>query len=135
MLYRILALGDAVISKYDTSSLKTVVVAGSALPPALCNRWQDTFGDTLYNLYGSTEVAVATVATPHDLRLSPGSIGKAPISSYLRLYDDNDKQVTAKNVAGRRIRAQRGAVRGIHRRPQQTGHRRVHVDRRYGARR
>ncbi|WP_290714275.1 MULTISPECIES: AMP-binding protein [Gordonia] len=101
MLYRILALGDAVISKYDTSSLKTVVVAGSALPPALCNRWQDTFGDTLYNLYGSTEVAVATVATPHDLRLSPGSIGKAPISSYLRLYDDNDKQVTAKNVAGR----------------------------------
>ncbi|WP_161925570.1 acyl-CoA synthetase [Gordonia crocea] len=101
MLYRILALGDEVIAKYDTSSLKTVVVAGSALPPALCERWQDTFGDTLYNLYGSTEVAVAAVAQPKDLRLAPGSIGKPPISSYLRLYDDNDKQVTARNVPGR----------------------------------
>lgn len=101
MLYRILALGDDVIKSYDTSSLKTVVVAGSALPPALCERWQDTFGDTLYNLYGSTEVAVASVATPQDLRQSPGTIGKAPVSSYLRLYDDNDKRITATNTPGR----------------------------------
>ncbi|MFT4201574.1 acyl-CoA synthetase [Gordonia sp. (in: high G+C Gram-positive bacteria)] len=101
MLYRILALGDDVIKKYDTSSLTTVVVAGSALPPALCERWQDTFGDTLYNLYGSTEVAVASVAQPKDLRLSPGTIGKPPVSSYLRLYDDNDKQIKAKNTPGR----------------------------------
>ncbi|MFT3901349.1 MAG: acyl-CoA synthetase [Gordonia sp. (in: high G+C Gram-positive bacteria)] len=101
MLYRILALGDDVIKKYDTSSLKTVVVAGSALPPALCERWQNTFGDTLYNLYGSTEVAVASVAQPADLRKSPGCIGKPPVSSYLRLYDDNDKQVRAKNKPGR----------------------------------
>ncbi len=101
MLYRILALGDEVINKYDTSSLKTVVVAGSALPPALCERWQDTFGDTLYNLYGSTEVAVASVAQPKDLRLAPGTIGKPPISSYLRLYDDQDQRVTATNTPGR----------------------------------
>lgn len=101
MLYRILALGDDVIGKYDTSSLKTVVVAGSALPPALCERWQNTFGDTLYNLYGSTEVAIAAVAQPQDLRKSPGSIGKPPVSSYLKLYDDNDKPISAKNTPGR----------------------------------
>ncbi|GAB11583.1 putative fatty-acid--CoA ligase [Gordonia araii NBRC 100433] len=101
MLYRILALGDDVIKKYDTSSLKTVVVAGSALPPALCERWQDTFGETLYNLYGSTEVAIAAVAQPQDLRKSPGAIGKPPVSSYLRLYDDNEKQIKATNTPGR----------------------------------
>ena len=69
-----------------------------APPPALCEWWQDTFGDTLYNLYGSTEVAVVSVATPQDLRQSPGTIGKAPVSSYLRLYDDNDKRITATNT-------------------------------------
>jgi len=30
----------------------------------------DVFGDVLYNLYGSTEVAVATVATPHAINQS-----------------------------------------------------------------
>ena len=32
----------------------------------------DLFGDNLYNLYGSTEVAWATIATPEDLRAAPG---------------------------------------------------------------
>ena len=32
----------------------------------------DLFGDNLYNLYGSTEVAWATIATPADLRAAPG---------------------------------------------------------------
>ena len=35
----------------------------------------DTFGDVLYNLYGSTEVAWATIATPEDLRAAPGTAG------------------------------------------------------------
>ena len=101
MLHRILALGPDVINKYDTSSLKSVVVAGSALPPTLCEEFQDQFGDVLYNLYGSTEVAVAAVATPEDLRKVPGTIGKAPVSSYMVLFDDDDKRITEPNVKGR----------------------------------
>ena len=101
MLHRILALGKETIEKYDTSSLKSVVVAGSALSPTLCEEFQDQFGDVLYNLYGSTEVAVAAVAQPKELRLAPGTVGKPPVSSYLRLYDDNDKPVTKPNVKGR----------------------------------
>ena len=38
----------------------------------------DRFGDTVYNLYGSTEVAYATVATPEDLRAAPGTAGRPP---------------------------------------------------------
>ncbi|MFZ2512325.1 MAG: acyl-CoA synthetase [Gordonia sp. (in: high G+C Gram-positive bacteria)] len=101
MLHRILALGAEVINKYDTSSLKSVVVAGSALPPTLCEEFQDQFGDVLYNLYGSTEVAVAAVATPAELRKAPGTIGQAPISSYMVLFDDNDQRITEPNVKGR----------------------------------
>lgn len=64
MLHRMLALGPDVIKKYDTSALRIIVIAGSALSPALSEAVQDTFGDVLYNLYGSTEVAVASVAQP-----------------------------------------------------------------------
>ena len=35
----------------------------------------DAFGDTLYNLYGSTEVAWASIATPADMRAAPGTAG------------------------------------------------------------
>ena len=37
----------------------------------------ELFGDVLYNLYGSTEVAVATVATPEDWKKAPGTVGAA----------------------------------------------------------
>ena len=47
-------------------------VSGSALPGAISDRWMDHFGENLYNLYGSTEVAWATIATPRDLREAPG---------------------------------------------------------------
>ena len=54
-----------------------VAASGSALPGPLAERWMDHFGDNLYNLYGSTEVAWATIATPEDLRAAPGTAGQA----------------------------------------------------------
>src|SRR5256885_1880019 len=68
MLQRILDLGPEVLGRYDTSSLRIIFSAGSALSPVLGNRATDVFGDVVHNLYGSTEVAVATVATPQDWR-------------------------------------------------------------------
>ena len=45
-----------------------VASSGSALPGDLALEWMDRFGDNLYNIYGSTEVAYASIATPEDLR-------------------------------------------------------------------
>jgi acyl-CoA synthetase (AMP-forming)/AMP-acid ligase II len=93
MLQRILELDDEVLRRYDLSRVKAVPVSGSALPPALSGRWMDLFGDTLYNLYGSTEVAWATIATPEDLRAAPGTAGKPPRGTVVRLYDDDGNEV------------------------------------------
>lgn len=101
MLHRIVELGPEVIGKYDTSSLKTILIAGSALSPELSNRVQDTFGDVLHNLYGSTECAIASVATPAELRLAPGTAGRAPVTCEVVLYDENDRRITGKNKRGR----------------------------------
>jgi acyl-CoA synthetase (AMP-forming)/AMP-acid ligase II len=68
-------------------------VSGSALPGALSNRWMDHFGENLYNLYGSTEVAWATIATPRDLREAPGTVGRPPRGSVVRIYSEDGKAV------------------------------------------
>ncbi|MFD6105146.1 acyl-CoA synthetase [Nocardia salmonicida] len=100
-LNRILALGPETIAGYDTSSLRTVFVGGAPLPPDLATRWQDAFGDVLYNGYGSTEVAITAVAQPHELRRAPGTVGRAPVTARIALYDSEDRRITAANVSGR----------------------------------
>jgi fatty-acyl-CoA synthase len=53
----------------------------------------DLFGENVYNLYGSTEVAWASIATPEDLRAAPGTAGRAPYGTIVRLYDEDGKPV------------------------------------------
>ena len=62
MLQRMLEADADERRRLDLSSLRVIAVSGSALPGPLANRVMDAFGDALYNLYGSTEVAWATVA-------------------------------------------------------------------------
>jgi fatty-acyl-CoA synthase len=93
MLQRMLQLPDNVKRKYDTSSLRVVAVSGSALPGELATNFMDEYGDILYNLYGSTEVAWVTIATPEDLRAAPGTAGRPPHGTVLRLFDDQDREV------------------------------------------
>src|SRR5215216_5080442 len=95
MLQRILELDDEILRRYDLSKLKAVPVSGSALPAAISGRWMDLFGDNLYNLYGSTEVAWATIATPEDLRAAPGTAGKPPRGTVVKLFDDDGNEVGA----------------------------------------
>jgi fatty-acyl-CoA synthase len=101
MLRRIVDLGPDVIGRYDTSSLRIVFVAGSALSPELGNRATELFGDVVHNLYGSTEVAVATVATPQDWREAPGTVGRAPVGCRVALYDDEGRRIRQPGTVGR----------------------------------
>ncbi|HEX8053701.1 MAG TPA: AMP-binding protein [Thermoleophilaceae bacterium] len=93
MVQRIMDLPEEVRRKYDTSSLRSIPLSGSALPGDLAIEFMNEFGDILFNLYGSTEVAWATIATPDDLRAAPGTAGKPPMGTTLRIYDENGNQV------------------------------------------
>jgi fatty-acyl-CoA synthase len=93
MLQRILRLPEETLASYDLSSLRITSASGSALPGELATEWMDRFGDSVYNLYGSTEVAYATVATPEDLRAAPGTAGKPPRGTVVRLYDEAGQEV------------------------------------------
>jgi fatty-acyl-CoA synthase len=73
----------------DTSSLKVIASSGSALPGDLATRTLETFGPVLYNLYGSTEVAYAAVATPDELGKDPKTAGRPPLGVTLRVVDEH----------------------------------------------
>jgi acyl-CoA synthetase (AMP-forming)/AMP-acid ligase II len=93
MLQRILELPESTLRSYDTSSLRVIASSGSALPGDLALRVMDTFGDVLYNLYGSTEVAWVSIAGPKDLRAAPGTAGRPPLGTTVALLDEHDRPV------------------------------------------
>jgi acyl-CoA synthetase (AMP-forming)/AMP-acid ligase II len=93
MMQRILALPEEVKRRYDLSSLEVTAASGSALPGELATQWMDEFGDNLYNLYGSTEVSWASIATPEDMRAAPGTAGRPPRGTVIRIVDEDDNDV------------------------------------------
>ena len=101
MMQRILQLDQSVLAKYDLSSLRVTAASGSALPGPLAQRWMDQFGDNLYNLYGSTEVAWATIATPADLRAAPGTAGLPPRGTVVKIVDHEGKGEVPTGETGR----------------------------------
>jgi acyl-CoA synthetase (AMP-forming)/AMP-acid ligase II len=91
MLQRILDLPPGTLDRYDTGSLEVVAVSGSALPAPLADRFRERFGDVLYNLYGSTEVAFASVAGPADMREAPGSVGRPLPGVRVAIVDEEGR--------------------------------------------
>jgi acyl-CoA synthetase (AMP-forming)/AMP-acid ligase II len=60
----------------------------------------DAYGDILYNLYGSTEVGIGTLATPTELRRAPETVGKPVAGCPVRIFDRNGRPV-GRRVTGR----------------------------------
>jgi acyl-CoA synthetase (AMP-forming)/AMP-acid ligase II len=100
MLQRILALDQEVLDRHRLPTLKVTAASGSALPGDLALQWMDRFGDNLYNIYGSTEVAYASIATPVDLREAPTSAGKPPWATVVKILDDEGRE-RARGETGR----------------------------------
>ena len=93
MLSRILDLGDEAVGKRDLSSLEVVLLGGSQLGGDLAEHALQVLGPVIHNLYGSTEVAYATIATPEDLRAEPSCVGRPVLGTVVRLLDNDGKEV------------------------------------------
>jgi acyl-CoA synthetase (AMP-forming)/AMP-acid ligase II len=93
MLQRIMELPPETLERYDTAALRIISASGSVLPGDLATQVMDTFGEVLYNLYGSTEVAWATIATPQDLRAAPGTAGRPPLGTVVKILDAEGQEL------------------------------------------
>jgi acyl-CoA synthetase (AMP-forming)/AMP-acid ligase II len=69
MIQRILGLPSETLAAYDLSSLR------------------------ITSLSGSTEVAYATIATPEDLRAAPGTAGRPPRGTTVRILGEDGREV------------------------------------------
>ncbi|WP_067895378.1 acyl-CoA synthetase [Nocardia vaccinii] len=93
MLARLTELDPSAFARKDLSALRIIFVAGAQLGADLCCRATAIFGPVVYNLYGSTEVAYATVATPRDLAAEPGCVGKPVLGAVVKILDDSGREL------------------------------------------
>jgi fatty-acyl-CoA synthase len=93
MLRRLVDVGEEKIKEHDLSNLRIIFVSGSALGADLAERATEAFGPVIYNLYGSTEIAYATIATPEDLKVDSASVGKVVRGSVVKILNDDDEEV------------------------------------------
>jgi acyl-CoA synthetase (AMP-forming)/AMP-acid ligase II len=100
MLARILDLPKLVRARNPVPSLRVVISSGDRLDPSLARRFMDAYGDILYNLYGSTEVGIATLATPAELRAAPETVGRPVAGCPVRVFDKTGRPVGPR-VTGR----------------------------------
>ncbi len=93
MLSRMLDELEKTSPKPDLSSLRIVFVSGSQLGAELATRSLKDLGPVIYNLYGSTEVAYATIAGPQDLSINPATVGPVVKGMKVKILDDNGNEL------------------------------------------
>ena len=93
MLSRMLDTLEKMDPKPDLSSLRIVFVSGSQLGAELATRALKALGPVVYNLYGSTEIAFASIARPEDLQKNPATVGPVVKGAKVKILDDNGKEV------------------------------------------
>ena len=88
-------LPEDVKAKYDVSSMKRMIANAAPWSFALKQMYLAYFpGDSLFEVYGSTELGVNCVLRPEDQLRKPGSCGKPTPMVEVKLFDDAGNEVT-----------------------------------------
>jgi acyl-CoA synthetase (AMP-forming)/AMP-acid ligase II len=91
----ICALPQEVKDRYDRSSMRVMVANAAPWSYALKQQYVADFPpESLFEVYGSTELGVDTVLLPADQMRKPGSCGKPAPLIEIRLLDDDGHEVT-----------------------------------------
>ena len=93
MLARMLDALEKMDGKPDLSSLRIIFVSGSALGADIAERALKDIGPVVYNMYGSTEIAFATIAQPHHLEFNSTTAGPPVKGVKVKIYDENGKEL------------------------------------------
>jgi fatty-acyl-CoA synthase/long-chain acyl-CoA synthetase len=98
---RICALPPEVKARYDTRSMRIMIANAAPWPMALKRMVLADFpADSLWEVYGSTELGVNMVLEPADQLRKPGSCGKPAPGVEVELIDDEGRPVTEPGVQG-----------------------------------
>lgn len=82
----------------DLKSLKCIASGSAELNPKLVKETLRQLGGVLYNLYGTSETGLITIATPADLSYAPNTIGKKIKGIRITVLDENNEEVEISKV-------------------------------------
>ncbi len=85
MLYRLL--------NYDLNSVRCIVSCSDILPTIVFQAAKSKFGDIVFNLYGTSETGLATIATPEMMAVKPDTIGRPINGCKLKLLMENGNSI------------------------------------------
>ncbi|MCU1456057.1 MAG: putative fatty-acid--CoA ligase, partial [Actinomycetia bacterium] len=89
-LKRLVSLPPEELARADLSSMRCLIANAAPVPYALKQEFIATFGDGfLYEVYGSTELGVATILGPEDQLRKPGSCGQTYGGVQVRIVKDD----------------------------------------------
>ncbi|GAA3574362.1 acyl-CoA synthetase [Nonomuraea rosea] len=93
MFHRLLAVPDR--ESYDLSSLTHLYHGAAPCPPATKQAMIDWLGPVLWEYYGSTEAAVATMVSSQEWLARPGTVGKALDGMAFTIIGEDGQEVAA----------------------------------------
>ncbi|MBI5738247.1 acyl-CoA synthetase [Mycobacterium adipatum] len=97
MFVRLLQLPQDIRSRYDLSSLRTVVHAGAPCPPEVKDAMLDWWGPILVEYYSATEAHGMTMMNSAQWRTKRGSVGRAVLGT-IHICDDAGAELPAGEV-------------------------------------
>src|SRR5262245_46909764 len=88
-------------ARHDRSSMKRMVANAAPWSYALKEQYLADFPeDSLWEVYGSTELGVDTVLAPPDQRRKPGSCGRPAPGVEIKLFDEQGRELTGAGMPG-----------------------------------
>ena len=95
MFHRLLALPEEMRRKYDLSSLRFVGHAAAPISPTTKRAMIEWWGPIIHEYYGATEVGNVAFCTSEEWLAHPGTVGKVPEGTQVRIVDDHGRGVPA----------------------------------------
>ncbi|MBV1917669.1 MAG: acyl-CoA synthetase [Sphingomonadaceae bacterium] len=92
MFIRLLKLPPEVRAKYDVSSLNLAIHSAAPCPLKVKYEMIEWFGPILFDIYGGTESAGATVITSKEWLKKPGSVGRS-VEGIIRICGDSGDEL------------------------------------------
>jgi acyl-CoA synthetase (AMP-forming)/AMP-acid ligase II len=97
----ICSLPQEVKDRYDRSSMKRLIANAAPWTLNLKKMYLADFPtDSLWEVYGSTELGVDTVLKPEDHLRKPGSCGQPAPGIEIKLFDESGAEITEPNRTG-----------------------------------